>query len=451
MKAGLPWAALAWTAVGLAPAAAWGQDDRAEGPAERTAGAPERAGERVERLCDWERPEDLKAWDFTAGEARLVAEGATHGRRALEIRFDPRGQYRPAYMYWRRVRRNWSAFDALVLDVHNPSDEPMAGYVLIADRAWADKGKTYWNRHNGGRVFGPGRTRWVIPVGGLYRGEAGSRNNDIRRNIDADQIVRVDFGFGRKGATGRVVIDNLRLVKVARPVGLWALDFGPPDQQVMLGWTGVSHATAYTKARGFGWGPKRGHPWDGAARDTTFGPPLLRDFCASRGYRFRVDVPPGRYRAVLIYENAGYWGGEQARHRVRRVRVGGRTVHEERRPDGAAHALHRFEEVEPVGVDLWDTYMAAELALDGLAVRGEAEALCLAIRPLKDLGEVRVAFAATKDANLPRTIDAWMYILRHRHGPVPQGQSLKISRPVIGEFTLIDWPPFGAVYPAPRP
>ena len=27
-----------------------------------------------------------------------------------------------------------------------------------------------------------------------------------------------------------------------------------------------------------------------------------------------------------------------------------------------AHALYRFADVEPIGVDLWDTYMAPELA-----------------------------------------------------------------------------------------
>ena len=72
----------------------------------------------------------------------------------------------------------------------------MDASLLVADRAWEESGGTYWNRHNSGRSFPPGRTEWVIPLRGLYRGEAGSRNNDIKRNIDPDSIVRIDFGFG---------------------------------------------------------------------------------------------------------------------------------------------------------------------------------------------------------------------------------------------------------------
>jgi hypothetical protein len=36
-------------------------------------------------------------------------------------------------------------------------------------------------------------------------------------------------------------------------------------------------------------------------------------------------------------------------------------VYSEERPDGPATALYRFENVEPVGVDLWDTYMEPEI------------------------------------------------------------------------------------------
>ncbi len=316
----------------------------------------------VTRLCDWEDAAALKDWEFRSGTPRLVAEGATHGARALEITFDPRGQYYGAYMYWNRVPRDWSAFDALVLDVLNPNPDPVAAYVLIADQAWIDKGRTYWNRHNAQTTFPPGRSEWLIPVRGLYRGEAGSRNNDLKRNIDPDSIVRMDLGFGAKGTTGRIILDNLRFVKANRPKSVWAFDFGPPSQSVMLGWTAVSQETRYTPQRGFGWGPTGGAPWNGAARDTTFGTALIQDFCEAGGYNFRLDAPAGRYRVMVIYENSGYWGGEQAQQGERRILVNGKPAWSETRPDGPAHALYRFEDVEPVGVDIWDTYMKDELA-----------------------------------------------------------------------------------------
>jgi len=320
------------------------------------------AAEDVKVLCDFETEADVKQWQYVAGTPRLVTESVTHGKNALEITFDPKAQYNGAYVYWKRPPRDWTAYDALVLDVFNPSPDPVPASLLVADQAWRDKNGSYWNRHNCHITLAPGSTQWTIPVRGLYRGEAGSRNNDIKRNIDPDSIVRVDFGFGRKGTPGRILIDNLRFVKAAKPEGVWAFDFGPPSQPVMLGWTPVTYNTAYTKAKGYGWGPRGGTPWNGSARDTTFGGMLLQDFCASREFNFQVDVPDGKYRVTVFYENAGYWGGEQAKHNERRILANGKVAWNEPRPDGSAHALYRFEDVEPVGVDIWDTYMAAELA-----------------------------------------------------------------------------------------
>jgi len=334
-------------------------------------------------LNDFETDADLRAAGVDAGTARLVTEGVTHGKKALEIVFDPKARYSPGHLNVRNVPRDWSAYDALVLDVSNPSGEPLRGGLLIADEAWKAKGMTYWNRHNASKSFAPGKTSWIIPVRGLFRGEAGSRNNDIKRNIDPDKIVRLDFGFGAKGAAGRVIIDNLRFVKASRPDGVWALDFGPDSQPVMLGWTAVSNKSAYSKRAGLGWYPPRNTPSPGHARDNTFPTMLLRDFVEARGRSFRIDTPPGEYQVAVFYDNCGYWGGEQSRHTKRSIAVNGKTAWSETRKDGSAHALYRFEDVEPVGVDIWDTYMAPELATpatfkavageDGLTLRFETD------------------------------------------------------------------------------
>ncbi len=340
-------------------------------------------GQETRLLCGFEGQTPPRIWEYNSGKPKLVKEGVTEGQTALELTFDTKAGSRGAYMVSFRLPHDWSGYDALVLDVLNPSDQPMPASILIGDKAWQDKGGSYWNRHNGGRSFPPGKTQWIVPLDGLYRGEAGSRNNDIKRGIDTNAIVRLDLGFGKKGVPGRVIIDNLRLVKATAPKNVWAFDFGPPSQSLMLGWTAVSPETVYSRQQGYGWGPQGGAPWASSARATTFAGALLQDFCESRGYNFHVDVPRGKYEVTVIYENSGYWGGEQAQHRQRRILANGKEVWSERRDDGPAHSLYRFEDVEPIGVDIWDTYMAAELARpvefdvacqnDGLTLRFETD------------------------------------------------------------------------------
>ena len=119
--------------------------------------------EDVLSLCEFETRADLRDWNIKAGRPELTTEGATSGEKALQITLDPKGKWDAAHLSWRRVKRDWSEFDALVLDVFNPMDRPIVAAVLVADRAWEDKGRTYWNRHNGEVTIPPGPYRWVVP------------------------------------------------------------------------------------------------------------------------------------------------------------------------------------------------------------------------------------------------------------------------------------------------
>jgi hypothetical protein len=306
-----------------------------------TLGTAAAAEDKVQLICDFETDADAKLFE---APGKLVAQGVTHGKKAMEVTGALKMVQPPS---------DWSAYDALQLDVFVPGQTPVEAEVMICDKAWQAK-VNYWNRHNGPATFGPGQNTWTIPVRGMYRGEAGSRNNDIKRDIDPDSITVLLFSF-----KGTVVVDNLRLVKAERPKGVWAFDFGPASQAVQLGWTAVSNKAKYDAKAGHGLGFVVG---DSAARDSTFGPPLLRDFVELGGNTFRVDVPEGKYAVTVYYENSGYWDGEQAQQKTRTIEVDGKQVWKDERADGSAHSLWRFENVEPIGVDIWDTYMAAELA-----------------------------------------------------------------------------------------
>jgi hypothetical protein len=56
----------------------------------------------------------------------------------------------------------------------------------------------------------------------------------------------------------------------------------------------------------------------------------------------------------------------------------------------------------------------------------------------------RIAIAASRENNTGRALEALLHIIRMRHGGPAMGNSLpSVPTPVIREFTLIDWPPFG--------
>ena len=340
--------------------------------------------DEVTIVNSFETEGEIADWEVIAGrDAKLIeGPGVTHGGHALEITFDPQGKPYPVYIRRKKELRDWSKFDTLVIDVFNPNAFPVGAGVHIGDEAWRQKA-TYWNRHNAYPKLAPGKGQIRIPVHGLFRGEAGGRNKDLNFNIDPSKIMRFDLKFGNVPQTGTIVLDHIRFVRgEPRPEGVWAFDFGPESQAVMAGWTAVGRETSYTPERRFGW--EGGIPPIGsAARDTTFGPVLTRDFVEAGGCTFRIDVPPGRYDVLAFFENCGYWGQEQARHAERRILSGGKVVWSERRPDGKSTALFRFEDVEPVGVDIWETYMLPEITkpvrftldagADGLKLRFEAD------------------------------------------------------------------------------
>jgi hypothetical protein len=303
-------------------------------------------------LLDFESDADLKLWDFAQKSGSIVAEHATHGQKCLKIASTE-------HMFWYRVPKDWSAYDTMEIDVFVEGDEPVGGHVLIGDEAWkAKENGTYWNRHNGTFNLKPGANTVTISVNGLFRGEAGSRNADIKTNIDPKTIVRFDIGFEKKGAPTSLFLDNMRFVKESRPDGILAFDFGPASQAVFPGFTAITWNTVHGKD-----GVKAGlkHPKWGpnAARDDTFPTRLYQDAVNMGGDVFVADVPPGKYHVWVVFDDLGYWGGEQAHFSKRSIESDGKIVwSEDRGPDGFSDYLYRFEKIEPKpGDSMWDLYV----------------------------------------------------------------------------------------------
>lgn len=298
-------------------------------------------------LHDFESADEFRAWEFKKASAQLSDKHVTHGKSALSI---------AANEYMANFRsQDWSGFDSLDVDIFAETDEPVAVSLLIADQAWRAKNGSYWNRYNGAFNLSPGANTLSIPVGGLYRGEAGSRNNDIKSNIDPKTIIRFDIGFSTRSGKGTLYLDHMRLVKESRPDGVLAFDFGPENQVLAPGFTPVTWNTVYKKG-GAGYGLHFAAGGPNSARDDTFPTRLYQDYVMMEGNDFIADVPDGLYHVWLMFDDCGYWGGEEARFKKRSVSSDGKTLWSEERDP--ADYLYHFENVEPLpGQSVWDLYM----------------------------------------------------------------------------------------------
>ncbi len=308
--------------------------------------------ERV--LASFEDDADLRSWEIQQGSAQFSDQHATHGKRSLKLASN---EYLVSYS----LPKDWSAFDSLEIDFHVDGAAPVGVGLMIGDQRWKDVMATasYWNRHNGGFTLKPGKSTISIPVNGLYRGEAGSRGNDIKATIDPTQIVRFDLGF-RAESPAMVYMDNLRLTKEDRPSGILAFDLGPESQTVFPGFTPITWNTVHGQD-GHAAGLRRAAASANRARDDTFPTRLYQDWVemGSDSGQFIAEVANGKWHCWVMYSDCGYWGGEAARHTRRSISAEGEESDvEDRGAAGPADWLLRFESIEPKpGDSVWDLYL----------------------------------------------------------------------------------------------
>jgi len=304
-------------------------------------------------------------FDFADGETASFEPGAgkpactvsdqhaTSGTHSLRVPCEPDG-----YIV-RFVNSDWSGYDELHIDAFVEGDIGIKGSLLVGDEAWAQKGRTYWNRHNSSFSLKPGHNVITIGITGLFRGEAGSKGNDLKTPIDPAQIRRFDLGFTfPDGSKGAVYVDNFRLVRDRAPEGVLAYSFGPENHSIMAGFTPITWNTVHGK-NGATAGLRRACYNPNRARDDTFPTRLfgtLIDF--EDGNTVIIDVPNGTYDAWLVLDDPGYWDWECARFTKRVITANGTIVSTEERPHGVNDHLFRFEAIEPTpSTDLYETFI----------------------------------------------------------------------------------------------
>jgi hypothetical protein len=363
--------------------------------------------QEVKVLESFEDESALAGFEFKQKSATLVDSHVTHGKKCVKVSTDE-------YIFWSKVPQDISGYDALEIDVFVEGSETVAAIILIADTAWRDK-KDYWNRYNSNPTLVRGMNKLSIPVDGLFRGEAGSRNNDIKKDINPKTIVRFDLGFA-KGGAGAIFVDNIRLIRQTAPEGILAFDFGPESQNIFPAFTPISFNTVYGKD-----GKTAGlrvAASTGTARDDTFPTRLYQDFLemANDGSEFVCNAPDGLYHAWLVYDDCGYWGGEAAKHSRRSIINDGKEVFiDERGAEGPTDSLFRFEQIEPrPGMDVWDTYLKGLFKGHRFLVRSVGGKIALSFKADARWSSKVAALVIYAEAN-KETGDRWIAEIEARN------------------------------------
>ncbi len=171
------------------------------------------------------------------------------------------------------------------------------GIFTEADASVTADHTLFWdNGGDGIRGTSPidGYPRFVNAPAGDFHIEDGSAADDA--GVGAGVAVDID-GDPRPSATAVAIGADER--------GARSFDFGTPASPVQSGSTQVTHLTAYSPGRGYGW-------LSGtiASRDRGGPDDLLRDFCFTPLGTFAVDLPNGQYWVTVSSGDAAAGHGQ---------------------------------------------------------------------------------------------------------------------------------------------
>ncbi|HYF48316.1 MAG TPA: hypothetical protein VEJ63_02860 [Planctomycetota bacterium] len=312
--------------------------------------APLYAAQEEKLLFDFDTDADVKAFAMRDSKnATLVEQHVTKGKKALKIPGGEQLALKPD------TPMDWSGYDAVVLDVFVEGDSPVRVNLITRDK---ESQSNYWDWHNSWHFLQPGQNELSISVEGMFRGEAGANKSSLEGPVNSKQLIWFVLSFDAPKATS-LYVDNMRLLKEAPPKGVVAFDFGPESQPLCPGFTPITWNTVHGKdGKTAGFRLPLHHANRG--RDDTFPTRLYRDYVGFDSHNeFIVDVPNGKYHVWLVFDDCGYWNGEQAKHEKRSLNANGKEVWVENRgPDGPTEYLFKFENVEPKpGDSMWDLYM----------------------------------------------------------------------------------------------
>ena len=186
------------------------------------------AGAEVKVLWDFEGSDagKIELEDYPAefkGKSKfeMVEDHATAGKKALRLESH---SLAGNVQFWPEMQ-DWSQYDALAIDLFNPSDKPIPVGGWVKGKPTDD----WAHRYNWERMVRPGASTVRLPVGMMV--DPGGKII-----VKPDQVAV--FNVSTDNQT--LFIDNVRLVKGTEEVavgGMKKFDFGPKTSAVMRGST----------------------------------------------------------------------------------------------------------------------------------------------------------------------------------------------------------------------
>ncbi len=169
-------------------------------------------------LQSFEGDTDIKDASLNHASAQLVEQGATNGKKALQITFQPPAMY-PSYSFNIPQPWDWTGYGGIALDVTNPGAEP-ASFALRIDSARMSDGKN--NSRTGAGKVEPGKTvSFLMPFNVEPLSPDMSKLPGLTSMMDYTggwspfnlaNIVMVQIFSTKPPADRKLIFDNLRLI-----------------------------------------------------------------------------------------------------------------------------------------------------------------------------------------------------------------------------------------------
>lgn len=176
----------------------------------------------TKQLLSFENPAEVESVKTTSASAKMVAEGATEGKNALEITLEPTTVYPKAEFPFQNPQ-DFRGYGGLAFDLKNPTDETVRFNVRV-DSAPDPATKRSGARSGGSSLEAGESASFVLPFGtdaealGM-KGTPQTGNGDLRNlggrgrgDFDLEKIATWQIFLANPTRPQTLILDNVRVI-----------------------------------------------------------------------------------------------------------------------------------------------------------------------------------------------------------------------------------------------